>query len=425
MSQRLLLRRGTALQWALVNPVLAPGEPGLETDTSILKLGDGVHAWLDLPELVVDSRLFIPTNKVVVGTTAPVSPLPGSVWLRADANLGGSTPAPPLAPNYTGAVDFAGVGTLTLLAASRFLGTTALSGAGTLAARGPTQATNTIIGINAGGAAETVTQRLAWASGIRLARSRWYYGLNALPSTFSSTFSGGAPENSAQVSFKRLPTQITDGSYDAVLTGYLTSIPSNWRILLTYWHEPNSELSSGQFTIAQWKAAQVYINNLIHSLGLLGRVRLAPNFTAPHPETGVAWSDSWMMTPTDIPDAIWTWDGYGNPYGGQGYDAAYPPVAQVLDPLLKRTKDYGWMPAWGITEFNTPRRNFDSTEVQRTQWIQDFVNYCMAASTPPQQILLWEGNGVQFDQKFYTQTIKNKWRDLSLTSPLGNSTFSF
>lgn len=39
------MRRGTAAQWTAANPVLAAGEPGAETDTGQLKLGDGTTAW--------------------------------------------------------------------------------------------------------------------------------------------------------------------------------------------------------------------------------------------------------------------------------------------------------------------------------------------------------------------------------------------
>jgi hypothetical protein len=42
-------KRGTAANWTLRNPVLAQGEFGLETDTSKLKIGDGVTAWTLLP----------------------------------------------------------------------------------------------------------------------------------------------------------------------------------------------------------------------------------------------------------------------------------------------------------------------------------------------------------------------------------------
>jgi len=42
------LRRDTAANWTSANPVLALGEPGLETDTGRLKFGDGSTAWTAL-----------------------------------------------------------------------------------------------------------------------------------------------------------------------------------------------------------------------------------------------------------------------------------------------------------------------------------------------------------------------------------------
>ncbi len=49
------LRRGTASQWTTVNPVLAAGEIGLETNTNRTKYGDGVTAWSSLPYSVADA----------------------------------------------------------------------------------------------------------------------------------------------------------------------------------------------------------------------------------------------------------------------------------------------------------------------------------------------------------------------------------
>lgn len=46
--QQIQLRRGTAAAWATANPVLAAGEPGLETDTGVFKLGDGTTTWNNL-----------------------------------------------------------------------------------------------------------------------------------------------------------------------------------------------------------------------------------------------------------------------------------------------------------------------------------------------------------------------------------------
>ena len=43
------LRRDTAANWTSANPVLVSGEPGFETDTGRLKVGDGSTMWASLP----------------------------------------------------------------------------------------------------------------------------------------------------------------------------------------------------------------------------------------------------------------------------------------------------------------------------------------------------------------------------------------
>lgn len=42
-------KRGTAAEWAAANPVLEDGELGFEEDTKVIKIGDGVTNWVDLP----------------------------------------------------------------------------------------------------------------------------------------------------------------------------------------------------------------------------------------------------------------------------------------------------------------------------------------------------------------------------------------
>ena len=49
MPDRFQLRGGTAADWTAANPVLASREPGAETDTGKLKIGDGSTAWSSLP----------------------------------------------------------------------------------------------------------------------------------------------------------------------------------------------------------------------------------------------------------------------------------------------------------------------------------------------------------------------------------------
>lgn len=48
MEAQIQVRRGTAAQWISANPILAAGEPGLETDTHKGKVGDGATHWTTL-----------------------------------------------------------------------------------------------------------------------------------------------------------------------------------------------------------------------------------------------------------------------------------------------------------------------------------------------------------------------------------------
>lgn len=48
MAIQMQQRRGTAAQWTSVNPTLAAGEIGVETDTQKFKVGNGSTAWNSL-----------------------------------------------------------------------------------------------------------------------------------------------------------------------------------------------------------------------------------------------------------------------------------------------------------------------------------------------------------------------------------------
>ena len=52
------LKRGTATRWAEVNLILAQGEPGFVYDSNLLKIGDGVTPWNDLPYIQGKSEII-------------------------------------------------------------------------------------------------------------------------------------------------------------------------------------------------------------------------------------------------------------------------------------------------------------------------------------------------------------------------------
>jgi|SRR5215211_5852724 len=60
MATRMQQRRSTSSEWAAANPVLADGEIGWEKDTGIIKMGDGVTLWNQLPP--VSQGLYLPVE---------------------------------------------------------------------------------------------------------------------------------------------------------------------------------------------------------------------------------------------------------------------------------------------------------------------------------------------------------------------------
>jgi len=66
MTTRIKLRRDTAANWTQTNPVLAAGEPGLETDTGKVKYGNGTNTWTQLSYGGGDGATLTAEGNVVV-----------------------------------------------------------------------------------------------------------------------------------------------------------------------------------------------------------------------------------------------------------------------------------------------------------------------------------------------------------------------
>ena len=66
LKTQIKLRRATAGEWRTSDPVLGEGEPGYETDTHKLKIGDSKTSWNNLPYITDIIDLSTVTNKVIV-----------------------------------------------------------------------------------------------------------------------------------------------------------------------------------------------------------------------------------------------------------------------------------------------------------------------------------------------------------------------
>jgi len=87
MATQIKLRRDTAANWTLEDPVLAEGEPGYDTTNNILKIGDGSSTWSGLASIYEPSTDIIPSidNTYDLGSPAKqwrhVYTADGSIYL--------------------------------------------------------------------------------------------------------------------------------------------------------------------------------------------------------------------------------------------------------------------------------------------------------------------------------------------------------
>lgn len=68
------VRRDDSVDWATKNPILKDGEPGLETDTGRLRIGDGISEFAELDYFIPSDELRMMIDEAMsAGTGAPVS----------------------------------------------------------------------------------------------------------------------------------------------------------------------------------------------------------------------------------------------------------------------------------------------------------------------------------------------------------------
>ena len=69
MADIIQVRRDSSSDWVVCNPTLAQGEFGFELDSSTFKIGDGIHAWIDLPYWITQGGTGIAGMTGVQGYT--------------------------------------------------------------------------------------------------------------------------------------------------------------------------------------------------------------------------------------------------------------------------------------------------------------------------------------------------------------------
>jgi hypothetical protein len=121
------IRRGTASQWTSTNPTLAAGELGLETDTLLMKAGNGSTAWTSLayinqyalPVLVQNQQTGTTYTLVLADASNKLVELSNTAAITVTVPLNSSVAYPVgsqimLLQTNTGQVTVAGAGGVTV-----------------------------------------------------------------------------------------------------------------------------------------------------------------------------------------------------------------------------------------------------------------------------------------------------------------------
>lgn len=118
-----------------------------------------------------------------------------------------------------------------------------------------------------------------------------------LPATWAKGNQGETdPANPARnvvITFKWTLGSIASGVNDALLTGYLKSIPAGWRVILGMNEPDNNKVPTGSWPT--YVADMDHLYDLVESLNLSATVEVADCFMSwsLDPSSGPKWQDSW------------------------------------------------------------------------------------------------------------------------------------
>jgi hypothetical protein len=233
----------------------------------------------------------------------------------------------------------------------------------------------------------------------------YYPGLPA-----SNAWTGGlagANKSAVIVSFKALPKDILSGSDDAALKHFFDTAPTGHPIYYTYWHEPEDNISAGQFNLADYKAAWAHVvaladaahNPDLHSTEILMSYDLAP---ASHRN----WRD---YLPGGNVISVLAWDAY--PVGSANNINPQPtPPADFMSKEIAASKSVG-LP-YGFAEFGL------STPNGRPGWLKAVGDYLMSSGALFGS--LFNGTSEFPTLKLTDQASQSEWRGFVARSGSGN-----
>ncbi len=177
----------------------------------------------------------------------------------------------------------------------------------------------------------------------------------------------GVNKSAAIVSFRADAQQILSGADDSALRRFFDSAPTGHQIYYSYWAEPETYISQGHFTMAQYRSAWAHIVAIArgaHNPDLLSTLILT-NWDL-SPSSGRNWKN---YLPGGGVISTLGWDAY--PAGTVWDKNPQPtPPAQFMGPEVAASESVG-LP-FGFAEFAL------GTVTDRPAWLKEVANYLVS-----------------------------------------------
>jgi hypothetical protein len=169
------------------------------------------------------------------------------------------------------------------------------------------------------------------------------------------------------VSFKFRPSQILSGSEDSTMLSWFNNAPRDRDIYWVYYHEPEDDIQSGAFTMADYRAAWTRLAGLakqannarLHATLVLMQWTLSKN-------SGRNWLNYYAGS--NVIDAL-GWDVYNLDFKKGAGD--YESPNNLIPPIVAASASVG--KPWGIAELGGALLKSDSSGSQRAAWLKNLL----------------------------------------------------
>jgi len=206
------------------------------------------------------------------------------------------------------------------------------------------------------------------------------------------------------VSFKASPVDILSGKHDATLSEWFRTAPRDRDIWWSYFHEPEDNVKSGDFTAQQWRDAFTRIAGLADAAGnpRLYNTVILMCWTL-SPASGRNFAD--FMPGGGVVEAI-GWDCYAHS------SSPYSNPDDLYRKAYTKTRELGLQ--FGVAETGAKLGADDGSGAKRGQWLRSVGRWMLDRDAA--FACYWDAQGVTgADYRLADDPSKQAWREVTTT----------